>query len=251
MSPKYNIFNFTESYRAAEHKHTILLPVVMGFVVFFSFWLVVKTRPTARKKAAESAGIATITPATRDIDILSRPPKIDLKIDFDSEPGLIPSMGEAINLDPAIMSRNVSVAESPEIPLAKVIKARPVSKDGLPLVSLENYENRFTDWMTPGELNQHILALNQGQEISFWDRGHWIVAVEGRWSNRRQEYRIVYERVPENSDFQWRYRIAQSRDTFTRNIQELRNDGFTLVQSQVYELPDKSSQYQAVWQKLR
>lgn len=249
MSPKYNIFNFTESYRHAEGRHTVLLPATMGIVVLFSFWIVTKTRPTAKKTQEE---ILVATPSTDQKNpgksgIMS-PPKIDLNIDFDTDLRSIPVIDPAIDIAPgATVPRPVPNGSEPA---PTVVKARPVSQDGLPLVNPGVSSDQFTDWMTPIELNRHIHALNQGQEVSFWDRGHWIVAVEGRWSQNRQEYRIVYEKTPKNTNFQWRYRIAQSKDAFARTIDQFRNEGFTLVQSQVFENPDRSRQYQAVWRKM-
>lgn len=251
VDPKYNILNFTESYRKADHRHTILLPVLMGLVVMGSFWIVSTTRPTVRKAETQPAYLDPRNQTKGSVDeiAISSPPKIDLDIDFDLDVGEIPVIdpGIDINQRPLVQGRQAV----PDVPTASVIRAIPVSPDGLPLMNVDSgVVGRFTSWMTPTALNQHILSLNQGQEVSFWDRGHWIIAVEGRWANNRQEYRIIYEQVPRESNFQWRYRIAQSPDAFARNITQLESDGFTLVQSQFYEMPGKYRLYQAVWQRM-
>jgi len=238
VSPKYNIFNFTESYRNAEHKHTILLPVVMVLVVLGCYWLVTKTRPTARKIVDGNAKVEVVAKTEAAI---TAPPKINIDFDTALPP---PPLMDSPSFEPKTGGVDITV------PVAKLIQPPLVSKEGLPLVESKQVE-KFTDWMTPTELNDYILALNQGQQVSFWERGYWIVAVEGRWAGNRQEYRIVYDKTPPNSDFQWRYRIAQSGDTFRQNLQELGREGFTLVQSQFFELPNRMCQYQAVWQKLK
>jgi hypothetical protein len=242
LSPKYNIFNFTESYRNAEHKHTILLPVVMGLVVLGCFWLVTKTRPTTRKIFANKPPSAAVATKTTTEIAITAPPKI--KIDFGSDLDSFPVIDPAIVLPPIPKPEDQDIV----VPVAKLVPTPSVSKEGLPLIPAKSAE-KFTDWMTPTELNNYILALNQGHQISFWDRGYWIVSVEGRWAANRQEYRIVYDKTPLDADFQWRYRIAQSGEIFNQNILELKQEGFSLYQSQVFYMPNQMTQYQAVWMK--
>ncbi len=214
----------------------------MGLVVLVCFWLVTKTRPTTRKMVV---GRAIPEAVAKTEAVITAPPKI--KIDFDSAlapPPLIDPLVAYPDLIPK------TGGEGRQVPMAKLIQPPLVSREGLPLIAAMAVE-KFTDWMTPTELNDYILALNQGHPISFWERGYWIVSVEGRWAENRQEYRIVFEKTPPNSDFQWRYRIAQSGETFFQNIAELGREGFSLVQSQSFELPNRMLHYQAVWQKFK
>ena len=109
---------------------------------------------------------------------------------------------------------------------------------------------QFTPWLTPNQLNQYIHILNQGHEVSFWDRGHWITAVEGRMQSGVHQYRIIYAVAPRSSQFQWRYRVAQSGEDFRKNLDSHRQLGFELVHSHVFVDTDNIRRYQAVWHKI-
>lgn len=238
--PKYDIFKFTESYRNAEHHHTILLPLAMAIVILVSFFLVVNSRPSTRKAALDSER-SGISVSGLD-DSKSSPQKLDLQLseELGNLAVVDPEMDQVPRIDP----------RQTEVPRDRVRKGVPTLVEGLPILSLPGAESRFTNWMTPEALNQHILSLNQGFTTSFWDRGHWIVAVEGRWVSNYQEFRIVYEATPEKKDFSWRYRIAQTKDVFDSNLRKLERDGYQLVQSQAFLHPDNTHRFQAVWQKL-
>ncbi len=232
MSSKYNVPKFTESYREAEKSNTILLPVLMVVVVLVSFWLVSISRPDPGEKKEETQMSEAVPDQGEVRDIaLASPPKINFPLELDSP-------------------ETWAGAPDGSIPAPPVGSPR-LSEDGaLPIVDPRGSAGRFTAWMTPEEMNRHILELNRGHRVSFWERGHWITAVEGRRHEGVQEFRIIYESAPRDRDFQWRYRIAQSGEDFARNLEENSDLGFTLVHSQVFFDSDNIRRYQAVWHRV-
>jgi hypothetical protein len=110
---------------------------------------------------------------------------------------------------------------------------------------------KFTPWMSPIALDTYIRFQNEGHEVSFWKRGHWITAIEGRWSEARDEhqFRITYEKIPEPDSWKWQYRIDQRPEEFFRNAVEMQNQGFVLVDSQSFDHPDGEKRHQSIWQK--
>ena len=244
VSSKYHIVDFTESYRHAEGRHTFLLPAAMVIVVVISFWLVARSRPAASPAPQEPVS-ATDRFENGQVEGISiaAPPKIELDFDFEDAPGAGPVSPPKV--DPATPVPSKATV----IPKAKVISA-PSSSRTSTADGAGTKAGQFTPWMTPGSLNAHILKLNSGHELSFWDRGHWIIAVEGRQNGSTQEFRIIYEETPQDRDFQWRYRIDQTQPAFLKNLKEMKNAGYTLVQSQAFQTSDRSLRYQAVWQRL-
>lgn len=123
-------------------------------------------------------------------------------------------------------------------------------QDELPLVSNDRVsESDFTPWMSPLALDTYIRQKNRGFEESFWVRGNWILAIEGRWQTDQHEFRIVHDTIPDRARFEWYYRIDQTGSEYRETLSRLRREGYHLVQSQAYERPDKTKRYQAVWHR--
>jgi len=257
VNPKYDIIKFTQSYRKAERKHTFLLPALMLLVVGGSFWLVLTSKPVP---------VTVLNPpsfeipegkadASREVAI-ARPPKIDFGLDLEPEltrppfsaesaiPAALPP--EPVRREDIPKARVITPAAPPRLPAP----AR-VEEEALPTVDPEATKGRFTPWMTSGQINRHFMALNQGHTIDFWDRGHWIVAVEGRWTDQGEEFRVVYEEAPRGKNYAWRYRTSQTREEFTLSMAEFKQQNYQLVQSQAYEMPDGTRRYQGVWHRVR
>ena len=71
------------------------------------------------------------------------------------------------------------------------------------VVSLLGYRcylrNRdFTPWMSLSELNAFMKTFDSKHpgERNYWDQGHWITAVDGRWHCGIPQYRIRYGDAP-------------------------------------------------------
>lgn len=107
----------------------------------------------------------------------------------------------------------------------------------------------FTPWMSPTELDSYIKAQNDGHSTSFWRRGHWITAVEGRWNGEDHQFRIAYEKTPQSPEWQWQYRVNQTPEEFLENTKDLRTRGFRIVQVQSFDHPDSRRRYQTVWER--
>ena len=130
---------------------------------------------------------------------------------------------------PAVMLRAIPLEED------EPFKTTMVTDPGLPLVRRDGIvESDFTQWMSPLALDTYIRQKNRGFSQTFWERGHWIKAVEGRWSNRAHEFRIALSSNPEPDRIQWYYRIDQTEAEFAESIGRLENDGYTLAQSHAY-----------------
>lgn len=138
----------------------------------------------------------------------------------------------------------------PESDTAERGPAPALPKSELPLVSNDLLsESDFTPWMSPLALDTYIRQKNRGFEQSFWARGNWIIAIEGRWQFDHHEFRIVHDTIPDRARFEWYYRIDQTEAEYRETLSRLRREGYRLVQSQAYERPDKTKRYQAVWHR--
>ncbi len=257
---KYKFLDHTDSSPAPreerQQQRAILLPVLMVLVVFGAFYLVISTRPEARPPMESDASDFEPVELALETDAqtgIVRPPKIELEgLDFDMDLRNHAHIPSSVDIDQLSQTTNEPIPKA--IPVARVISnaapapAKTKPQYSLPILKPNIDASRFTPWMTPAEMNQHIQELNRGHTETFWNRGHWIVAVEGRWGGGREEYRIVYEADPR---YAWRYRISQSESQFSENIESLKQQGFQLVQSQVFKNPQGESRYQAIWQYRR
>jgi hypothetical protein len=63
------------------------------------------------------------------------------------------------------------------------------------------------------------------------------------------QYRIKYGDAPHNQGYWWYWFINQPEESFNQKILEYGDDGFQLIYSNKYTLPDGSSRYQGVWHK--
>lgn len=143
------------------------------------------------------------------------------------------------------------ISEEEKRPVAKpvdLVDGEP-EKIPEPIRTAEIDERKFTSWLSPEGLDQHIRDKNDGFEESFWERGHWIKAVEGRWAEGDHQFRIAYEPIPNPETWQWQYRVNQTQSTFAASIREMSERGFKLYQTQSYERPDGERRFQGVWQR--
>ena len=110
-------------------------------------------------------------------------------------------------------------------------------------------EKGFTPWMEPLALDTYIRSKSTATGKTFWESGHWITAVEGRWKNGTREFRIAYDQIPEIETWQWRYKVNQSQLEFATSVTEMVDQGYTLVQTQTFRQPDGDHRYQGVWHR--
>ncbi len=111
----------------------------------------------------------------------------------------------------------------------------------------------FTPWMSHADLDQFLSQYDStppGGHPNYWDKGHWINAVEGRWHNGIPEYRIRYGTVPPHRARWWYWYLNQDQESYSRHVHELADQGFTLLDPNSFLRPDGTRRYQGVWQKL-
>ena len=215
MYEKYPISGITESYRHVQGTKTVIMPLLItalliGLVIFYF-----KGEPPV----AMTAGTQREAPSAAS----TLPSVTAATVPVPAQAG-----AETISFDLSI----------------------PPGLSSLPLVAhKEVSEPDFTPWLSPLALDTYLRHKNRGFKQSIWDRGHWIEAIEGRWSEERHEFRIAFDTIPDRERFQWYYRIDQTSEEYRDTLHRLRREGYTLVQSQAYERPDKSKRYQGVWQR--
>jgi len=115
------------------------------------------------------------------------------------------------------------------------------------------HNTSFTKWMSHEELDQFLSQYDTvppGNHPNYWDKGHWINAVEGRWHNGVPEYRISYGPVPKHKGLWWYWYLNQDQASFSRHVHELADQGFTLLDPNSFERPDDTRRYQGVWHKV-
>jgi len=218
---RYSISGIKESYSHVQGTKTVVMPVLISMLLFGLVAFYFHGKATA-ERAALTAPEAT-----------------------PSELTLTPALPEEGSMEMAslVLPPSASAPSALTPPLA-------LPANGPPLVSNDLVsEGDFIPWMSPLALDTYIREKNRGFKKSFWDRGHWIEAIEGRWSEGRHEFRIAFDAIPESDRFQWYYRIDQTEAVYRDTLSRLRREGYTLVQSQAYERPDKTKRYQGVWHR--
>jgi hypothetical protein len=114
----------------------------------------------------------------------------------------------------------------------------------------DNANRDFTPWMSELELSlymQKFDTIKPGQPD--WKKTHWLTAAEGRWHDGIAEYRIRYADVPKGIEFTFYWDTNMSQAEFSEKIQAYSKNGFALVYSNSYNLPDGTKRYQGVWHK--
>lgn len=211
---RYPISGIKQSYRPVPGTKTVVMPLLIaalgiGMVVFYF-------KGKAPGKATEAS-----TPA----------PTVTKRL---PEKAILPDPIKAISIEPGTETAAMS----------------PAAEKSLPIITNEGVaENDFTLWMSPLALDTFIRQRNRGFEKTYWERGHWIKAVEGRWGNGAHEFRIAIAKMPDEARLHWYYRIDQTEREFSETLQRLEKEGYSLAQSHAYDHPDGSKRYQGVWQK--
>jgi hypothetical protein len=110
-------------------------------------------------------------------------------------------------------------------------------------------DDGFTEWMASVPFHEFLSEKEMKDENgqNFWDRGHWILAAEGRWHDGQQEYRIRFGDAPKNKGYLWTWYLNMNQQEFDRHIEALTRDGYTMVQHNSFTRPSGTIMYQAVW----
>lgn len=226
MYEKYPISGIKQTYRRQTEIRTIAMPLLIGTLLIALTVFFFKSGPADPDEQEPIASRA--------------------------EESVIPESGNTSGeISQPADSNEEAEAELQAVPIAPVpVSTVPGEADGTVTVALsENTFPSFTEWMSPSELDNYIRTQNKGHVQSFWKRGHWITAVEGRWQSNTHQFRISYEKMPAPDSWEWQYRVDQSREDFVENIQSFAAKGFNLVQSNSYQRPDGSQRFQAVWRR--
>lgn len=201
------------------------MPILIGLLLLAMVAFFIKSKPEETAPPQEVVSIQedapslSLEPATKLEASRDLPESEDTEAD-DSTPA------EAESTKPQEPSRGITTVSA------------PIESTGA-----------FTAWMTPLALDTYIRQKNKGYSESFWKRGHWITAVEGRWNEGSREFRIALDKVPDLNRWQWQYRVNQSSEDFVNTSKEFAEQGFELVQTQTFKDADGSTRFQAVWQR--
>ena len=117
------------------------------------------------------------------------------------------------------------------------------------VVRTDLVESDFTPWMSNLALDTYLRQKNRGYQGSYWARGNWIRAIEGRWHGGTREFRIALGKMERPGEVQWQYRVDLTEIAFAEELVRMSAKEFQLAQSQAYRHPDGSMRYQAVWQR--
>lgn len=221
MHDRYPITGIKQSYRKDPGRRTVVIPVLMGAVMLgiiaFFYW----TEPV---REFDPASIPEVVVEEEEL-----PKEVIRRLTFAES---VVEKGEPTVVVPQDITEEAEVEEIPE-----------------PENVVRIDEQKFTPWLSPIALDTYIRQKNEGFEESFWERGHWIKAVEGRWADGNHEFRIAFEPVPNPDTWQWQYRVNQTQSEFATSIKEMSQRGYKLYQTQSYPRPDGTRRFQGVWQR--
>lgn len=217
MKKKIRLTGLMDSYlEVREPRYSIVFPVLIGLVLLGLVIFFFRSKEDPAQRIADEDPLQNAAPAFEELprlDPVMIPPPVAGETKTESE----------TKIEPAVAAANSEASLFPD-------------KD-------------FTYWMSPSDLNATIQLLNSGHDRGFWERGHWIKAVEGRWHDGNHEFRIAYEKMPSATAFQWQYRANQTQEQFTRLIDDFSRRGFKLIQSNSFRRPDQTLRFQGVWKK--
>jgi hypothetical protein len=159
-----------------------------------------------------------------------------------------PSWRQAAFLLPFLLLMSVGVwAESPQESSASKSGSLPASP-GAPVEA----SHAFTPWMSLDEMNAYFENLDGDKPDgkNYWDRGHWLDEVEGRWEAGIPQYRVSHSAVPASRAHWWFWYMNQDRESFDRLVHHFADEGFVLVSFNSYVRPGGSERFQGVWHRL-
>jgi len=138
-------------------------------------------------------------------------------------------------------------------PVAAYTGMAIASTNALPLATGEPGSSEFTPWMSTPDMKKFLSQFDTdppGGHPNYWDKGHWLNAIEGRWHNNRSEFRITYGPVPKHKGSWWYWYWGISESYFNRLAKEKAADGFTLLDANSFTDPKGHRYFQGVWHKI-
>ena len=111
----------------------------------------------------------------------------------------------------------------------------------------------FTPWMSHAELDDFLKQFDTnppGGHPNYWDKGHWINAVEARWHDGIPQYRIRYGETPQDFHCSWYWYLNQDQQSFSNHVHEFADQGYILLDPNSYLRPDDTRRYQGVWHRV-
>ncbi len=218
MYEKYPITGIKQSYRHTRDTRTVVMPILIVALIAAMGVFFVKSKPVEVVEPQDMVSIEESSlPSNREIE--------------SSEPAEIPLPVEEAEVE---VEPETTSPETVETGRETVLTTPPTAEE-------------FTSWMTPLALDTYIRHRNSGYSESFWERGHWITAVEGRWENGEREFRISFDQIPDRQRWQWQYRVNHTAEEFVQASREFSAQGYKLVQSQSFREPSGTPRYQGVW----
>ncbi|MDF1852551.1 MAG: hypothetical protein P1U85_17060 [Verrucomicrobiales bacterium] len=224
MYERYPISGIKQSYRHTPRTRTIVMPLLIVALLGGMAWFYVSSDP-AKRAALENLNSHIVPEAFAENS---------------SPPELFPIQAEAAETRVAAKTESAptsSRSASPERP-----------PKALPFPEESTLGPDFTPWLSPLALDSYMRTKDQGHQVGFWDRGHWMTSIEGRWKDGSHEFRIRYAETPKTPGWKWEYRINLTPEQFLETHAQMRDAGFSLVSSQSFLHPDQRRRYQAVWQ---
>lgn len=246
MYERYPISGIKQSYRHASRSRTIVMPILILSLLGGLAWFYIQSDPEKMAARKESVRLEnTPHPGATHIvpgKIVSLT-KTGGSESFPAGQDTVPkkTKGALQNRLGTIASNSTQSTISPGTPTGRALSPKEISER-------PSLGKDFTPWLSPLALDSYMRAKDQGHTVGFWDRGHWMTSIEGRWKDGSHEFRIRYAKTPNKPDWRWEYRINLTPEQFLETHAHMRENGFSLVSSQSFQHPDKKRRYQAVWQ---
>lgn len=217
MYEKYPITGIKQSYRHTRDTRTVVMPTLIVTLLVAMGVFFVKSKPEEVVEPQDIVSLEESAPSLLEVET--------------AEPVELPSISDDSERE---AEEEATTPETVETGRETVLTVPPGSGE-------------FTAWMTPLALDTYIRHRNRGYSESFWERGHWITAVEGRWENGIREFRISFDQIPDRQRWQWQYRVNHTAAEFVQASREFSAQGYQLIQSQSFREPSGDPRYQGVW----
>ncbi|MEM9015998.1 MAG: hypothetical protein AAGC68_03210 [Verrucomicrobiota bacterium] len=219
MYERYPISGIKQSYRHTRESRTVVMPIVIVTILIALVTFYFRSAPE-KENEVETAAISEIESTAESSSSTESKGGNDV----------VPASEQRSN--PETLKRSEPVS---------LLRATPAP--------LDEDAGVFTAWMAPSQLDAYIRTKNEGFSESFWNRGHWITKVEGRWQNGGHQFRISYEKMPDQDNWQWQYRINMDQQGFFEAMLDFQGQGYFLISKQSFVDGTGRDRYQAVWQR--
>ena len=102
------------------------------------------------------------------------------------------------------------------------------------------------------EFDQFLVQLRgtREQPSAYWGKGHWINAVEGRWHDGVDQFRITYGPKPKHKALWWYWYFDIGQERFNAMASTRAAQGYTLLDANFFTDPGGARHYQGVWHKV-